>query len=156
MSTRSASATAYVAAPPHVVFSRLTQHDATKFYPGSAVLPAVIEVRDQTGGWDAAGQTRTLVLSDGGTLTETLRVVTEPLFAYDLSHVTGLFGALVAGARSEWQVVAAGEGSTIAWTYAFTARPGRGLLVAAFVRFAWARYMRSVLPPIAASTFADG
>lgn len=152
MSIHSASATAHVVAPPHVVFPRLTQHDATKFYPRSGVLPAVVEVRDQTGGWDAAGQTRTVVMSDGGTFTETLRVVTAPLFAYDLTRFTGFFGALVASARSEWRVVADGDGSTIAWTYAFTAKPGRGVLVGAIVRFAWAAYMRRVLPAIAAST----
>jgi hypothetical protein len=152
VSTRSASATAHVDAPPHEVFPRLTQHDATRFYPRSGVLPAVVAVRDQTGGWDAAGQTRTLVLSDGGTVRETLRVVTEPLFAYDLSDFTGVFGVLVAGARSEWRVVAEGEGSSIAWTYAFTSKPGWGLVLAAIVSLAWAPYMRKVLPPIAAST----
>ena len=152
MSTHSASATAHVAAPPSTVFPRLTQHDATKFYPKSGALPAVVEVRQQTGGWDAAGQTRTVVMSDGGSFTETLRVVTEPLFAYDLTEFTGFFGALVDHARSEWRVVADGDGSTIAWTYAFTSKPGRGLLVAAIVRLAWAGYMRKVLPAIAAST----
>ena len=152
MSTHSASASAHVAAPPSDVFPRLTQHDATRFYPKSGVLPAVVEVRDQTGGWDAAGQTRTVVMSDGGTFTETLRVVTEPVFAYDLTEFTGFFGVLVARAPSEWRVTADGDGSTIDWTYAFTAKPGRGLLVAAIVRLAWAGYMRTVLPPIAAST----
>ena len=152
MSTHSASASAHVAAPPSDVFPRLTQHDATRFYPKSGVLPAVVEVRDQTGGWDAAGQTRTVVMSDGGTFTETLRVVTEPVFAYDLTEFTGFFGLLVARARSEWRVAADGEGTTISWTYAFTSKPGGGLLVAAIVRLAWAGYMRTVLPPIAAST----
>ena len=155
MSTHSASATASVGARASKVFKRLTQHDPTKFYPKSGVLPAVVEVRDQTGGWDAAGQTRTIVLSDGGTLVETLRSVEAPLFAYDLTRFTGLFGLLVANARSEWTVLADdddGERSTIVWRYSFTSRPGRGLLIAAIVRLAWAPYMRQVLPAIAAST----
>lgn len=152
VSTHSASASAHVAAPPHVVFPRLTQHDATRFYPKSGVLPAVVEVRDQTGGWDAAGQTRTVVMSDGGTFVETLRAVTEPRFAYDLTRFTGFFGTLVARARSEWIVEADGDGSSIAWTYAFTAKPGRGFLVAVIVKLAWGPYMQKVLPPIAAST----
>jgi hypothetical protein len=154
MTTRSASATASVAAPPDVVFRRLTQHDATRFYPRSGVLPAVVAVRDQTGGWDAAGQTRVLELSDGGTLRETLTDVAEPLFAYDLSEFRGLFGALVAGGRSEWRVTRDGTGSTIAWTYTFTSKPGWGPVVAAIVRLAWAPYMRKVLPPIAGFTAA--
>jgi hypothetical protein len=118
------------------------------------VLPGVVEVRDESGGWDAVGQTRTLVLSDGGTVRETLRVVTPPLFAYDLSAFTGFFGRLVASGRSEWRVVEHARGSTIEWTYAFTPRPGWGFAVAAIMRLAWAPYMRRVLPAIAASTAA--
>jgi len=133
----------------------LTQHDPTKFYPKAGVLPAVVEVRDQTGGWDAGGQTRTLVLSDGGTLVETLRTAKAPLFAYDLERFTGLFGLLVAKAHSEWTVTDKGGRSTIVWSYSFTSRPGRGLVIAAIVRFAWAPYMRRVLPAIAAWTVGD-
>lgn len=155
MSARSATVTAFVEAPPGVVFPRLRAHDPTNFYPRSGILPAVIDVRDQTGAWDVAGQTRTLGLDDGGTVVETLDSVSPPLFTYDLTRFTGVFGVLVAGARSEWRVVAEGAGSSITWTYAFTARPARGLLVGAIVRFAWAPYMRKVLPKIAAWTAAS-
>lgn len=162
VSTHSASATAYVDAPVDRVFPRLTQHDPTKFYPRSGVLPAVVEVRDQAGGWDAAGQTRTIVLSDGGTVLETLLSAEAPLFSYDLTHFTGLFGLLVAEAHSEWTVVDGGRdsdrdggGTSIAWTYSFTSRPGRGFVIAAIVRLAWAPYMRRVLPAIAAWTVAE-
>lgn len=113
------------------------------------MLPGVVEVRDQTGAWDAVGQTRILVLSDGGTVTETLRVATPPLFAYDLSAFTGFFGRLVASGRSEWRVDEHPEGSTIEWTYTFTAKAGWGLAVVAIMRLAWAPYMRRVLPAIA-------
>jgi hypothetical protein len=152
VSTYSASATAYVDAPVAQVFPRLTQHDPTKFYPKSGVLPAVVEVRDQAGGWDAAGQTRILVLSDGGTVLETLRSAEVPVFAYDLTRFTGVFGLLVAGARSEWTVADEGGRSAISWTYSFTSRRGRGFIVAALVRLAWGPYMHRVLPAIAAST----
>jgi hypothetical protein len=155
VSTHSATATARVDAPAGRVFPRLTQHDPTKFYPKSGVLPAVVEVRDQTGGWDASGQTRTLVLSDGGTVVETLRSAKDPLFSYDLARFTGLFGMLVAKAHSAWTVTDDVAGSTITWTYSFTSRRGRGLVIAAIVRLAWAPYMRRVLPAIAASTVDD-
>lgn len=152
MSTHAASASAVVAAAPEPVFERLLEHDPTRFYPRSGLLPAVIDVRDATGPWDARGRSRTLVLSDGGTVRETITSADPPLFAYDLTRFTGLFGAIVARGRSEWRVHGVGSGSTIAWTYSFTARPGRGLVVAAIVRLAWAPYMRAVLPAIAAST----
>ncbi len=141
-----------MAASPHLVFSRLLAHDPARFYPKSGVLPGVVAVRDQTGRWDAVGQTRTLVLSDGGTVKENLRVVAPPLFAYELSTFTGFFGTLVAGGRSEWRVEPHGQGSSITWTYEFTAKPGWALVVATILRLAWASYMRRVLPAIAAST----
>jgi hypothetical protein len=53
-------------------------------------------------------------------------------------------------------VTGVGSGSTIAWTYSFTAKPGWGAALALIVRFAWAPYMRTVLPPIAAFTGARG
>jgi hypothetical protein len=152
VSTRSASAAAHVAARPDVVFPRLREHDPARFYPRWGLLPAVVVVRDQTGPWDAPGRTRTLVLSDGGSVVETLTSAEAPLFAYDLSTFTGLFGRLVAGGRSEWRVTAAGEGSSIDWTYSFTPLPGRGPIVGAIVRLAWGPYMRRVLPRIAGWT----
>lgn len=137
-----------------MVFARLLAHDPAQFYPKWGVLPGVAEVRDQTGAWDAVGHARTLALTDGGTVKETLTVVSTPHFAYDLSAFTGFFSSLVAGGRSEWRVDASVHGSSIEWTYTFFARPGRGLIVAAIVRLAWAPYMRRVLPAIVASTAA--
>jgi hypothetical protein len=155
MSPRSAAATAQVAVPIDDAFRVVTTVDPSRFYPRFGILPAVTEVRDASGPWDAPGRTRTLVLSNGGTLVETIREVTAPrVFAYDLSDFTGLFGALVAGGHSEWRFADSDGGTRIAWTYAFTPRRGRGLLVGAIVRFAWAPYMRRVLPPIAAEAVA--
>lgn len=115
------------------------------------MLPGVIEVRDQTGAWDAVGQTRTLVLTDGGTVKETLTAVSEPTFAYGLSTFTGFFRRLLASGPVGVAHRPDGEGSSIEWTYAFTAKPGWGLLVATILKLAWAPYMRRVLPAIAAS-----
>ena len=42
------------------------------FYPKSGALPGVVEVRNQTGNWDKPGQTRQLMLSDGGWVVERL------------------------------------------------------------------------------------
>lgn len=142
-------------APLDATFRIVTTVDPARFYPRFGVLPAVVEVRDQSGPWDAAGRTRTLVLSDGGTLVETLREVAPPaLFTYDLSRFTGLFARLVAGGHAEWRFSPHEGGTRIVWTYAFTPLRGRGLLVGAIVRLAWAPYMRRVLPPIAAEAAA--
>ncbi len=152
MRTFSASATAWVDAPTPRVFARLLAHDPVRFYPRSGILPAVTAVRDASGSWDAPGRTRRLEQSNGGTVVETIRIAEAPRFAYDLSDFTGVFAVLVAGAHAEWRVSTTDAGTTIDWTYSFTARPGRGPVVAAIVRLAWAGYMRRVLPAIAAWT----
>jgi Polyketide cyclase / dehydrase and lipid transport len=122
------------------------------YYPKSGLLPAVIEVRDQTGPWDAPGQTRQLMLSDGGWVVEQITNV-EPFgfFAYNLTQFQKVFGHLVDHARAEWTFSEVSGGTAIRWSYTFfpksaTARP----VLAAIVRLLWGPYMRKVLPRIVA------
>lgn len=133
-------------ADPARTFDILTPSDPVRFYPGFRVIPAVIAVHDQTGAWDAAGQTRTLKLSDGSSVVETTTdVERSTFFAYELSDFTKVFGSLVDHARAEWRFDPAEGGTRITWTYTFFARRGRGWIVALIVRAAWAAYMRTVL-----------
>jgi hypothetical protein len=128
------------------VFDALTPSDPTRFYPRFRVIPAVVAVTDQTGGWDVVGQTRTLHLSDGSTVVETTTDVDRPaLFAYELTQFTRLFGGLVDHARAEWRFEPADGGTRITWTYVFFGLPGRGWIVALIVRAVWAAYMRRVI-----------
>lgn len=124
--------------------------DPSQFYPRFGPLPAVIEVRDQSGEWDTVGRTRMLMLSDGGRVIETITDTAAPtLFAYELSEFQKLFGKLVSGARAEWRFEPRESGSVIRWSYTFFARPARGWIVWLIVKLWWARYMRHVLPLIA-------
>jgi len=123
------------------------------FYPKFGPLPAVTAVQDQTGAWDALGQTRTLLLSDGGSVVETITDYRRgEFFAYELTEFQKLFGKLVSGARAEWsfsEVQSGAEtGTSIDWTYTFFPKPGAGLIVAAIVSLFWGPYMRRVLPGI--------
>lgn len=146
-----ASTSAVVRADAATTFTVVTTADPTRFYPRFGVLPAVVGVRDQMGAWNAAGQTRVLELSDGGTVVEHLDDVEAPrFFAYHLRDFTGLFGFLVESARAEWLFDAHAEGTAIHWSYAFTGRAGRRWIVAAIVRLAWGPYMRRVLPGLVA------
>jgi len=121
------------------------------FYPRFGPLPAVVDVKDQTGAWDAAGQTRTLVLSDGGSVVEHTRIVERPsFFAYELTDFQKLFGHLVSGARAEWTFTDVEGYTRISWSYEFHPYPRAGLLVGAIVKLFWAPYMRRVLPGIIA------
>lgn len=121
------------------------------FYPKFGPLPAVTEVRDQSGAWDAVGQTRTLLLSDGGSVVETITEYrSNEFFGYELTEFQKLFGKLVSGARAEWSFSTVPTGTRIYWTYTFFPKRGTALIVAAIVALFWAPYMRRVLPGIIA------
>ena len=127
-------------------FNVLTPIDLSGFYPRFRVIPAVVSVTDQTGDWDAVGQTHMLHLSDGSTLIETITDVKRPeFFAYELTEFTKVFGPLVDHARAEWRFAPAEGGTRVTWSYTFFGRPGRGWIVGLIVRFAWAAYMRRVI-----------
>jgi hypothetical protein len=136
------------------------QTSPTEFYPRFGPLPAVVSVRDQPPEWDVVGRTRTLELSDGGHVVETI-TQSEPgvFFGYDLNEFQRLFGHLVSGARAEWTFTpegASGAATRIRWTYAFHPLPGRGWIVRAIVAALWAPYMRRVLPAIIAEAGRRG
>jgi hypothetical protein len=146
-----ARAEGFAPAGPDRTFAIVTPSDPTRFYPRSGPLPAVVAVRDQTGAWDAVGQSRTLELSDGSTVVERLTVVDPPRrFAYRLADFTGSFGGLVAFAEAEWDFDANARGTRIRWNYSFHAQPKRGWIVRLIVRLFWGRYMKRVLPGLIA------
>ena len=149
MATRGSSSTTVGIAPadPARTFDILTPSDPTRFYPKLRIIPATVRVGNQTGGWDAVGQTRTLHLSDGSSVRETTTDVERPgFFAYELTDFTKAFGPIVDHARAEWHFDAVEGGTRVTWTYTFFARPGRGWIVALIVKLAWAAYMRKVMP----------
>ncbi len=150
--TRSSSATvdALAQRTPKTAWQTVTRLDPSKFYPKQGPLPGVTSVVTQSGSWDTVGRTRTLGLSDGGHVIETITHANSPtFFAYDLSEFQKLFGRLVSGARATWEFTAEDGGTRIRWTYAFHGRPARAWIVGIIVRLFWARYMAAVLPPIA-------
>jgi hypothetical protein len=152
------------------------QTPPTRFYPRFGPLPAVVGVADQPDTWDVVGYTRTLQLSDGGTVVETITdSAPGEFFAYDLSRFTGILGRLVSGGRAEWTFTAAGSAGSdasggpgaagpggsaattrIRWRYRFYPLPGRAPLVRTIVGAFWAPYMRRVLPVIVEAIEARG
>ena len=146
----SATSVAVAHANPKQAYEISGPLDPSKFYPRSGLLPAVSAVHNQSGTWDAIGRTRTLVLSDGGYVIETITDTDSPTyFAYELSEFQKLFGMLVSGARAEWRFERVENGTQISWTYTFFGKPGRGWAVALVVNLLWAPYMNKVLPSIA-------
>jgi len=122
------------------------------YYPKLGLLPAVTEIRDQSGPWDKPGQTRKLMLSDGGWVVEHITNV-EPhgFFAYNLTDFQRIFKRLVDHARAEWTFIEVDGGTSIHWSYTFyplnaAARPVLTLIVTLL----WAPYMKKVLLRIVA------
>jgi hypothetical protein len=114
-----------------------------------AAIPPIREIRDQEGEWGILGQTRTIKLSDGGTMRETLTSIDRPAsFGYRISDVTGPMKPLVTEISGEWRFDPVGTGVRITW--AWTVHPrGRlgGLAMPVFARM-WRGYARQAMDEI--------
>jgi hypothetical protein len=81
-------------------------------------IPPIKEVRDQTGDWDAVGQSRTVVLVGGGSMREELTQFNSPhSFGYTLSDVKGPLSPLVGRVDGEWTFEPVGSGTNVTWRW---------------------------------------
>ncbi len=82
-------------------------------------IPPIKAVRDQTGAWDAAGQTRTIELAGGGRARETLTTVDAPReFGYVLSDIAGPMALLMDHVEGTWLFAPTGTGTLVTWRWA--------------------------------------
>ena len=154
MSTRGSTAIAELTASASrtQTWNTATPLTPVGYYPKSGFLPGVIEVRNQTGNWDQPGQTRQLLLSDGGWVVEhTMNVEPYGFFAYNLTDFQKIFGKLVDHARAEWTFTEVAGGTTIHWSYTFfPLNAGAKPVLALIIKLLWGPYMKKVLPKIVA------
>ncbi len=81
-------------------------------------IPSIKETRDEPETWDTVGQSRTIVLADGGTLREELTsVVDGRSFGYVITQITGPMKALVAQANGLWSFTPGGPGTKVTWSW---------------------------------------
>jgi Polyketide cyclase / dehydrase and lipid transport len=81
-------------------------------------IPPIKETRNQTGDWDAVGQSRTVVLVGGGSMQETLTRYDPPRsFSYTLSDVKGPLSPLVDHVEGEWTFETVGSGTNVTWRW---------------------------------------
>ncbi|MBV9092005.1 MAG: SRPBCC family protein [Mycobacteriaceae bacterium] len=109
-------------------------------------IPPIKAVRNQTGEWDSVGQTRTVVLSGGGTMREELTHIDAPhSFDYILSDITGPMSPLVSRIDGEWRFAPAGTGTRVTWRWAI--QPKSRLAAPALPVFGrlWQGYARQAL-----------
>jgi hypothetical protein len=112
-------------------------------------LPPVREVRAQQGTWGTVGQTRTIVLADGGTMHEELTsVVPGREFGYQISKVTGPMKALVSSLEGLWEFDPVGTGTRVTWSWTvLPASAAAALAMPVFDRL-WQGYARQALEEI--------
>lgn len=111
---------------PGRAFEIIAPIDLRTLFHGYGPLPAVTGTRDQTGGWDHVGASRTIDLADGSEGREEMLSHNPPHhFGYEVTFGHP-FGLAVSGAAGEWRFEPAAHGGTaITWTYAFAPRAGR-------------------------------
>ncbi len=113
------------------------------------LIAPIAEVSGQEGQWGSTvGQTRTIRLSDGATMFETLTVVDRPhRFGYTISKVTGKLKPLVAAAAGTWTFDAAGTGVRITWAWDVTPTKLGRLAMPMFARL-WSGSARQAMDQI--------
>ncbi len=96
----SANLTTNVAVNRTVAFENIVPIDPTSVFTGYGPLPAVISVKNQTGAWDGANQTRTVLLSDNSSTHEMLTKYEHPNHSqYVVEGFTGVLRFLVSSAE---------------------------------------------------------
>ena len=149
MKTYSASVEADINAPQKKTFEHIVPIDLTSIFKGYGPLPAVLGTRDQKGAWNEAGQTRTVVMSDGSSAQELLTEYDYPShFSYKVSNFKGALRAIVTSANGEWwfDPMTTSQRTHIRWTYVFTARSSFSAPIVWFItKFLWKGYMKKAL-----------
>lgn len=113
------------------------------FHRRYAALPPIREIRDQDGVWGTVGQTRTIVLADGGTMRETLMSLDRPRsFGYRIADITGPMKPLVASVDGLWSLEEAGTGTRVTWAWTVHPTPSVAGLLLPLIGRMWRGYAR--------------
>jgi hypothetical protein len=119
-------------------------------------IPAIREVTDQDGEWGAVGQSRTIKLTDGGSMREELTTVDRPhAFGYTLTEITGPMNLLAASVDGRWSFDPVGTGVRITW--AWTVHPASSVaeLAMPLLGWLWKGYARQAMDGLEPLLLAD-
>jgi len=110
------------------------------------LIPPIKQVRDQTGDWHEAGQTRTVMLVGGGSAQEVLISIDPPhSFGYTLSGIKGPLALLVSLIEGEWTFTPAGTGTSVSWRWTVHARSAAAAPALPALGAMWHGYARQAL-----------
>jgi hypothetical protein len=147
-----------------VAQSRVIPVSVEKAFAGTLPLPLttiftrwygpigpIKEVRDQTGEWDAAGQTRVVMLTPSGRFHEELTSLDPPhSFGYALTGITGPLGLLISRADGEWRFTASGGATEVTWRWNIHARSALTAPLLPVLGRLWKGYARQSLETLSA------
>jgi hypothetical protein len=116
--TQLSESRAYPVAPADMFAQLLPLPLPELFSRRYVAIPSIREVREAPPAWDAVGQTRRIVLADGGTMLETLTLVDPPrAFGYRITELTGALAPLASAVDGTWSVDPAGTGCRVTWSW---------------------------------------
>jgi len=114
-------------------------------------IPPVKQVREQTGDWDAAGQTRIVMLAGGGSMREQLTNVDPPRsFGYTLSDIKGPLAPLANLIEGAWIFTPAGTGTNVTWRWTIHPRSPLTAPALPVLGRLWKGYARQALEELSA------
>lgn len=106
-----------------------------------AALPAVTDVTDQPDDWGTVGQTRTILLADGGRLRETLTSIEPPhCFAYRLDGIEGPLRHFVHTIDGVWTITPQDGGARVGWAWTFYPKASPARLTTSVIGRMWNGY----------------
>jgi hypothetical protein len=140
----------WTSAAPERAWDVIVPVDLTAVFTGlKPAIPAVTAVRDQTGDWDAAGQTRKIELADGSSTAERIDEVERPdRFNYTVGPFSGPVGSLVDRAEGEFRFEPMSSGTHVRWTYVWIPRRGAAPVVWVLSKL-WRVYARRCILALA-------
>lgn len=149
MATVTLSESRAVPVPVEEAFDRVLTHPLPEIFRRRRLaIPAIKQVRDQSGEWGTVGQSRSIVLADGGIMLETLTSHDRPhSFGYTIAPVKGPMKPLVASADGLWSFEAAGTGTRITWAWELTPTAAGRLAMPVFGAM-WHGYARQALEEV--------
>jgi len=142
-----------VRVPPAEAFARTLPMPITelfnKWYPPFPPIKAVDQ--HSPGVWGSIGQSRTLKLTGGGSVLETLTHVDGPTsFGYTLNEIKGPLELLVSHIEGEWSFIATRGGTRITWQWTVHPKYGVSAPFVPMLGKLWNGYARQVLNTLSA------
>lgn len=111
-----------------------------------AAFPAVQEVRDEPEDWGTVGQTRTILLADGGSVRETLTSVDRPRsYTYVLDEIHGKLRPFVSTVEGAWSVTPEGTGARVGWSWTVHPQASPARLTVTVIGRMWKGYAERAL-----------